>query len=147
MSLVPCPSCRRHARLEERQCPFCAAPFDAATQVERAAAQRHGVPPSLGLKRAFLYAVGTGTLVLTSCEGAAPERGVASTASSERELAQPTEPHVEYDLQWRSLSDEELSKLVHPKPPPPEVTRKRAVVPKSVCNIDYNSDAMYGGCF
>lgn len=148
MSLVPCPSCFRHARLEEGECPFCAAVFSEDAQMERAASQRVGVPPALGLKRAFLYAVGTGTLVLTSCEGGSSGREPAASVSSERQLAQPVEPHLEYELQWRTLTDEELRKLVHPKPPPPpEVTRKRAYVRERECDIDYNSDAMYGGCF
>lgn len=152
MGLVPCPSCQRHVRLEERACPFCDASFDEATRARRAAALRPGVPLGLGLKRALVYAIGTGTLVLTNCQHKpnATESEPATPLTSEPE-SPPTEPDEEYELQWRTLTEEELAKLVHPPPPPPQgvaapkaaITRKKA----PPCPWDDNPDAMYGGCF
>ena len=50
MKLVLCPECTRHARADERACPFCGAPLSA----EGAGA---GLRPSRGLARAQLYAL------------------------------------------------------------------------------------------
>lgn len=144
MGLVPCPSCHRHARLDERVCPFCAVPYDEATVAKRVAALRSGVPAGLGLKRALVYAVGTGTLVLTSCEqqpNAPADPAVPSASAPE---LPPTEPDEEYELEWRTLTEEELGRLVHPAPPPPTaVVRRRKVLP---CPSDPASDPLYGGC-
>jgi hypothetical protein len=50
-SLTPCPSCQRHVRQEECQCPFCAAPLAACSASPRATAPRE-------LKRGALFAMG-----------------------------------------------------------------------------------------
>ena len=46
MPLTPCPACRRHLRLEEERCPFCAAPLPAA---RRSAGAVAGLAAALAL--------------------------------------------------------------------------------------------------
>lgn len=151
MPLVPCPQCFRHARIEEVDCPFCQQHFDEASQRVRSSSVRVGVPAALGLKRALVYAIGTGTLALTACDGETPERSqaAAASASAEPEVAEPNEPSVEYEIQWRSLTDEELRAITYPKVQPqtatPQPKSQRVRVRRVPLDDDVASDAMYGG--
>lgn len=152
--LVPCPHCRRHLRPTEDSCPFCQEQLN-GSELRAQLATRPGPLPS-GLKRALVYAIGTGVLSLVACEenreSAQPGEPRVS-GSSEHEELPPTEPYLEYELHWRSLTDKELCALIHPAPcPPPEAQTPgdkpaRIKAPKQVCNIDPNGDPLYGACF
>src|SRR5690242_19819780 len=65
--LHPCPSCARHVRVVEMQCPFCAAALP-----ERAAPPARKVPRGLG--RAALMAFGVAAATsLAACGSSEPE--------------------------------------------------------------------------
>lgn len=152
-SLLPCPACHRHVRPTEHVCPFCAARLNVGELT--LAAKRRSSPAPSELKRALLYAIGTGSLVLVACEdqvsSPSPNTSSLHTNSVDRDELPPTEPMIEYELQWRTLTDEERCALVHPEPcPTPEQKSsapKRIKVPKRVCNADPSPDPLYGGCF
>jgi hypothetical protein len=57
--LRPCPSCARHVRVSEADCPFCGA---ALSDEFRAAPRPRG--PAARLSRAALFAFGSGTLAV-----------------------------------------------------------------------------------
>lgn len=152
--LVPCPRCQCHVRVFEPYCPFCQEQLN-SDQLKRLLLERPLSAPA-GLKRALVYAVGTGALVLTACEGPDGDQPTPieprESASGEQADLPPTEPDIQYELQWRTLSDKELCALVHPEPCPPPSSSpakaKRVGVPRlSYCASDSNSDPLYGGCF
>jgi hypothetical protein len=58
--LRPCPGCSRHARVSEAACPFCGAALDSSFRAAPAP-----VRPAARLSRAALFALATGTAVLT----------------------------------------------------------------------------------
>ena len=60
MSLVPCPSCRRHVRDSEANCPFCkgALPTSLASKAIPASTQR------MGRAAAFAF---TASLAMSAC--------------------------------------------------------------------------------
>lgn len=77
--LVPCPECRRHVRVTETECPFCARPLDLAGTPEPQL-------PRVRLGRAATFAFGATLASLTavvSCGGEATENpsGSAGTTS------------------------------------------------------------------
>lgn len=69
MSLVPCSSCRRHFRVSDASCPFCAAPRgdDAATRV---------IPPARKrLDRWATFTFATALVTAAACGGSTGESG------------------------------------------------------------------------
>ncbi len=60
-ALAACPACARHVRLDEPSCPFCRAPLPSSFRETTA-------PPrsATRLSRAALYALGVGTLSMSS---------------------------------------------------------------------------------
>src|SRR5580698_7233742 len=59
--LAACPGCARHVRLTESTCPFCRAALPATFREARLPAR-----PAVRLSRAVLYALGVGTISVTS---------------------------------------------------------------------------------
>ena len=66
--LRPCTACARHVRVTEAACPFCGASVDASL-----AASPAPLPPAARLSRAALFALGAGTISLTTACGGAVE--------------------------------------------------------------------------
>jgi hypothetical protein len=59
--LAACPSCARHVRITDSACPFCHAELSASFREAVAPAR-----PAARLSRAVLYALGVGTISVTS---------------------------------------------------------------------------------
>lgn len=76
--LEPCPHCKRHVRVTETACPFCAATIDQAMAQVRAR-----ILPSTRLGRAALFAFGVGASVAASslegCGGDDDESAMMAT--------------------------------------------------------------------
>lgn len=67
--LAPCPACNRHVRLDETQCPFCAATLGDSLKARPTMA-------TAGLKRAALFALGA-ALTTAACGEDDDSKGVA----------------------------------------------------------------------
>jgi hypothetical protein len=82
-SLVPCPSCARHVRVEETRCPFCDGPLPARAPV---AARGPSAPGRLS--RAALFAAGATLAGAAGCSS--DSIGVAADAGVDRAGASDT---------------------------------------------------------
>ena len=78
MPLVMCPECRRHVRVEDKDCPFCGARHGVRAPASNAASSRL---PRLG--RAAIFALGTAAVGCpTPAYGVPPgDTGVADAAA------------------------------------------------------------------
>lgn len=117
MSLAPCPSCRRHVRVRETQCPFCAAALPQLVA-------RNVVLPRLG--RAALVAA---AMAATACRDKEPQAtatsdqpvkaGDASVDASDAAKAGATDPTtLETDSGSDTASDADADEDVHLYHPP-----------------------------
>lgn len=100
--LVPCPSCSRHVRLSNPQCPFCDVALDAAALSERYASRRAPVPA--GIKRAALVALGT---VAAACGGQTSDTShTAPVLTTSTATTDGSEPNVAVPIYGASVSPE-----------------------------------------
>ena len=119
MSLLCCPTCKRHARRTEERCPFCG--VELPSELRRS--KRAAAPPQ-GLSRARLYAMHAviATGVAVSCGGTTtPDDGGVTDAVADTSKDASTDgltfADVSTDVTQKDVVQDAQDEIIIPPPP------------------------------
>jgi hypothetical protein len=90
--LEPCPDCRRHVRIDETACPFCARPLAFAPRARP-------VLPRAPIGRAALFAFGALAAPACGNDESRPDASAAADAPAAVDAARPDAAVVDADLE------------------------------------------------